>query len=620
LPVVINQANASPGTNVVQFGVTNALTLAFPLATITNNLTIIGRTDVPTVISGGGTLPIFSFAAGTTNILSQLVLISGNTTGGGAAINNAGTLSVSSCVMSNNSALSGSGGAVSNVGTLNMVYSLVCGNTAANAGGAVYNGAQMTLFDSEFSRNGAGAGGAIYNTGSLLISSSTISNNQAEAGGGVWNSGTLTTAGSTFATNRASGNDGQNGASGQYDPYFTPAGNSCGSGGGGGGGGSGGLGGGLFMASGTSFLTNCTFFSNISTGGRGGNGGPGGGNANGTAWSYDPQGGTRGNGGGMTPGFGGAGGQWEVGYGNGTNGGVGIVESGGGGGGGSTIGASGFPSRPGVGGGGGLLGGGSGGLGGMSSEITTGGQGGTASGGDGGGGWGAGIFAIGGNVVIVNCTIAGNECAGGAGGNPNSGEDGWGQAGLGMGGGIFNNSASVTLVNTVIAANAATDTSPDLLGSFTSSGFNLIGDNQGATGLSINDFQNVPANLGPLQDNGGPTLTCVPQQGSLAIGNGTSTGAPPTDQRGVPRPAGSCDIGAVQVVATAPYLSAPVLLGASGFAFEAIFDATNAYLVQASTNLFTWVDVTNYSSGGLQHLLDASATNFNRRFYRTVSP
>jgi hypothetical protein len=42
-------------------------------------------------------------------------------------------------------------------------------------------------------------------------------------------------------------------------------------------------------------------------------------------------------------------------------------------------------------------------------------------------------------------------------------------------------------------------------------GFNLIGNNQGATNLSINDFQNVPANLNALQDNGGPTLTCVPQ-------------------------------------------------------------------------------------------------------------
>jgi hypothetical protein len=104
------------------------------------------------------------------------------------------------------------------------------------------------------------------------------------------------------------------------------------------------------------------------------------------------------------------------------------------------------------------------------------------------------------------------------------------------------------LVNTIIAGNAANTSSPDLYGAFISSGFNLIGNNQGATGLSINDFQNVPADLGPLQDNGGPTLTCALLQGSLAIGEGTSIGAPPTDQRGIARPPGKCDIGAFQLV------------------------------------------------------------------------
>jgi hypothetical protein len=190
-----------------------------------------------------------------------------------------------------------------------------------------------------------------------------------------------------------------------------------------------------------------------------------------------------------------------------------------------------------------------------------------------------------------------------------------------MGGGIFNNSASVTLVNTVIAANGATDTSPDLVGTFTSSGFNLIGSSQGATGLSINDFQNVPSDLGPLQNNGGPTFTCVPQQGSLAIGYGTSTGAPPNDQRGVPRPqGGGIDIGAVQTVTAGPLYFGPSMSSAFGFSVSVIFDSTNAYRVQGATNLTTWINLTNYLSGGFQHFLDSSATNLNRRFYRAVAP
>jgi hypothetical protein len=114
-------------------------------------------------------------------------------------------------------------------------------------------------------------------------------------------------------------------------------------------------------------------------------------------------------------------------------------------------------------------------------------------------------------------------------------------------GGVFNHSGTVSLLNTIAAGNIAASNSPDLYGAFTSSGFNLIGSNQGATGLNITDFQNVTANLGPLEDNGGPTLTCALLQGSVAIGAGTSAGAPLTDQRGVARPPGQCDIGAFQL-------------------------------------------------------------------------
>src|ERR1700685_2698814 len=83
LPVAIAEANATPGINQIQFSVTNSITLGLQLPTITNSVTIIGRTDFPTVISGGTTLPLFTFAEGTTNILSQLVLASGSTTNGG---------------------------------------------------------------------------------------------------------------------------------------------------------------------------------------------------------------------------------------------------------------------------------------------------------------------------------------------------------------------------------------------------------------------------------------------------------------------------------------------------------------------------------------------------------
>ena len=55
-------------------------------------------------------------------------------------------------------------------------------------------------------------------------------------------------------------------------------------------------------------------------------------------------------------------------------------------------------------------------------------------------------------------------------------------------------------------------------------------------------------NLGPLADNGGPTLTHALLEGSPAIDTGDSASCPLTDQRGVIRPQRSgCDIGAFEL-------------------------------------------------------------------------
>ncbi len=50
--------------------------------------------------------------------------------------------------------------------------------------------------------------------------------------------------------------------------------------------------------------------------------------------------------------------------------------------------------------------------------------------------------------------------------------------------------------------------------------------------------------LGALGQNGGPTATLVPAAGSPALGAGQD--CPATDQRGQPRPASGCTVGAVE--------------------------------------------------------------------------
>jgi hypothetical protein len=56
--------------------------------------------------------------------------------------------------------------------------------------------------------------------------------------------------------------------------------------------------------------------------------------------------------------------------------------------------------------------------------------------------------------------------------------------------------------------------------------------------------------LGPLQDNGGPTMTMAPASGSPVIDAAAAGACPTTDQRGRPRPdnrESACDIGAYEV-------------------------------------------------------------------------
>ncbi len=176
------------------------------------------------------------------------------------------------------------------------------------------------------------------------------------------------------------------------------------------------------------------------------------------------------------------------------------------------------------------------------------------SGGDNGGG----LWASFGPVKIANCTITANTA------------DGTGSAGGVDGSGFLGNGSAITVDNTIIAGNTGTggavaDVS-NLNGStFTSKGYNLIGDGTGATGFTqgtLSDLVGTTANpidprLGPLADNGGLTLThalLTAPVVSPAIDAGNS--GLDTDQRGFARgfdnPAASngsgnlSDIGAVE--------------------------------------------------------------------------
>jgi predicted outer membrane repeat protein len=164
---------------------------------------------------------------------------------------------------------------------------------------------------------------------------------------------------------------------------------------------------------------------------------------------------------------------------------------------------------------------------------------------------GGGIHNIG-SVALVNSTISGNSASGEGGGIKSYGPQAITAPGTvtttnttisgnsaSAGGGL--NVTYFTPRNTIIALNTSAD-GPDVKGLLRSKGFNLVGNDSGATisepqpsdqiGTSTSP---IDPKLGPLQDNGGPTFTHALLPGSPAKDQGESSGST-TDQRGFPRP------------------------------------------------------------------------------------
>lgn len=135
--------------------------------------------------------------------------------------------------------------------------------------------------------------------------------------------------------------------------------------------------------------------------------------------------------------------------------------------------------------------------------------------------------------TLINDTITGNECFNGS----------------GCGGGI--RTASVSVADTIIAGNLAYDsgtlaTSTDnCSATITVTGPDLQ-DGSDCTGFTVHGNPQ----LGPLQNNGGPTDTMEPAANSPAVGAGTNASCATVDQRGGARPApggAQCDIGSVEL-------------------------------------------------------------------------
>jgi hypothetical protein len=277
-------------------------------------------------------------------------------------------------------------------------------------------------------------------------------------------------------------------------------------------------------------------------------------------------------------------------------------------------------------------------------DMNVGGYGG--DGGNGGSGLGGALFNSG-SAGLVNCTIAFNTGRGGAGGNGGSG--GWGYdfggrggAGGAGGSGFGGVDGTCTLTNCTIAWNLGNGGSggsggsgggsehhPGAGGANGSSGPAWGGTACGSmvnTLLASNDPSDgdsfADPKLGPLANNGGPTLTMALLPGSPAIDTGDTSLAPGTDQRGFSRPAGlAADIGAFEYGSVMQVIALS-RSGVNGLSILATGNAGRSCRLLSSPDLSSWVPLgTNqFGSDGTILFSVNCPPGSACRFYRLVMP
>ncbi len=207
-------------------------------------------------------------------------------------------------------------------------------------------------------------------------------------------------------------------------------------------------------------------------------------------------------------------------------------------------------------------------------------------------------------LYLTDCTIASNNMTNGT------------------GGGVMNQ-GTVYAQGTIIANNSTNDFG----GTLTSLGYNLIRNTNGGTlsGDFTGNIYGVDPLLGPLQFNGGTTLTHALLAGSPAIDAGPANAAPFTDQRGVSRPQGAADdIGAYEYAAAPlPGQVAVAPVGDGTFHLHLLAPTGYTYTVQRGTTLQgPWTSFTTSApdANGNGDCIDATPTagsGFYRIFCQT---
>jgi uncharacterized repeat protein (TIGR02543 family) len=222
-------------------------------------------------------------------------------------------------------------------------------------------------------------------------------------------------------------------------------------------------------------------------------------------------------------------------------------------------------------------------------------------------------------IVAMGLTIASNNCYAPFSTNPNNG-------GPCAGAQIANVNGNGTFhVHNTLIAYPGTDieyesgvvlmlvTNSNAYGPITDDGYNMCSD--GSAEFSAgSSYSSTDPRLQPLGNYGGLTL-CMPLlAGGPAIGKADPSDYPPVDQRGYLRPGiGGPDMGAYEY-GTAPVRPVMAVSSSNNNALISFtLGATNPYVLQRSTDLKTWQNIS--TNGGMY-----TATNISQSINRLAFP
>ncbi len=225
---------------------------------------------------------------------------------------------------------------------------------------------------------------------------------------------------------------------------------------------------------------------------------------------------------------------------------------------------------------------------------------------DGSAGIGGGVANFGGSLIINYSTIASNSAS-----------DNY--TGASQGGGCYLGGDSLILYNTILSGNTVNGSHGNAFGAITDGGHNLSSD-QTPLLSAAGSRNNVDPKLAPLGNNGGTALTMALLFGSPAIDAGDEAECPPTDQRGVARPAGlACDIGAFEFAPDFFFILSIARSNGATLRIRGMGVPSQTFKLQASPTLADWEDAASgvVSPAGL---FQVETTNEGQwRFYRTMA-